>query len=113
MAARSYAPRAPRYAIPIAVLYRTRGDKAWLEGRTENISKSGVLVRVERPLDPQTQIEMLLDIPPDLPSPFSGTTICRGRIVRSVAPSALEDRPAFAAAILEYETSHLNDPRRI
>lgn len=113
MAARTYAPRAPRYPLPIAVLYRTRGDKTWLEGRTENISKSGVLVRAERPLKVQTPIEILLDIPPDLPSPFSGTTICRGRIVRAIDASPLEDRPAFAATIVEYETSPLMDPRRI
>ena len=34
------------------------------------------------------------------------------RIVRTVC-SAFEDRPAFAAAILEFETTHLIDPRRI
>lgn len=113
MAARPYAPRAPRYSIPVTVLYRTRGAKTWLEGRTENISKSGVLVRTERPVPVQTQVELLLDIPPDLPGPFSGTTICRGRIVRAVDPSTLADRPAFAAMIVEYETSHLIDPRRI
>jgi hypothetical protein len=113
VAARPYIPRAPRYAVPISVLYRTEGAKTWLEGRTENISKSGVLVRVDRAIAPNTRIEMLLTIPPDISSPFSGTTICRGRIVRAVGPSALEIRPAFAATILEYETSHLNDPRRI
>ena len=113
MAGREFAHRAPRYAIPLAVLYRASGERAWLEGRTENISKTGVLVRADRALAPQTSIEMLLDIPPDLPSPFSGTTICRGRIVRAVGPSALEVRPAFAAAIIEYETSRVLDPRRI
>jgi hypothetical protein len=113
VAARPYAPRAPRYTLPITVLYRTRGDKDWLEGRTENISKSGVLVRADRPMPLQAQIEMLLTIPADLPSPFTGTAICRGRIVRSVEPSALENRPAFAVTIVEYETSNLMDPRRI
>jgi hypothetical protein len=113
VAASSYVPRAPRYALPITVLYRTGGDTNWLEGRTENISESGVLVRADRPLPVQAQIEMLLNIPADQPSPFTGTTICRGRIVRAIEPSALEDRPAFAAIILEYETSHLIDPRRI
>ncbi len=113
MAAPSFSPRAPRYAIPISVLYRMKGEKAWLEGRTENISKSGVLVRAARTLAPETPVEMLLDIPAHLPSPFGGMTMCRGRIVRAVDPSALEDRPAFAATILEYETSHLIDPRRI
>ena len=113
MAGREFAHRAPRYAIPLAVLYRASGERAWLEGRTENISKTGVLVRAEHTLVPPTWIEMLLDIPADLPSPFSGTTICRGRIVRAVGPSTLERRPAFAATITEYETSRVFDPRRI
>jgi len=113
VASRQFSPRAPRYAIPLAVLYRASGEKTWLEGRTENISKTGVLVRAEHTLVPPTWIEMLLDIPADLPSPFSGTTICRGRIVRAVGPSTLERRPAFAATITEYETSRVFDPRRI
>jgi len=113
VAARSLTPRAPRYAVPIDVLYRAEGDTTWLEGRTENISKSGVLVRADRAMEPQTPVELLLNIPPDLPAPFSGATICRGRIVRAVSASALEERPAFAAAIVEYETAHVIDPRRI
>jgi hypothetical protein len=106
-------PRALRYTIPIPLLYRTAEGKTWLEGRTENISKSGVLVRADRAIPPNTPIEILLDIPPDIAIPFAGMTICRGRIVRVVGPSLLEDRPAFAAAIVEYETSHETDPRRI
>jgi len=113
VAAREYSPRAPRFAVPIVVLYRTSGNTSWLEGCTENISKSGVLIRTDRRMPVQAQVEMLLDIPPELPSPFSGSTICRGRIVRAIEPSSLEDRPAFAATIVEYETSHLIDPRRI
>jgi len=110
---RPYAPRARRYVVPISVLYRAQGEKTSLHGRTENISKSGVLVRADRLMKVRTPVELLLTIPPDLPSPFSGTTICRGRIVRAVEPSPLEDRPAFAARIVEYETSPSIDPGRI
>lgn len=113
MAARSYSPRAFRHAVPIAVLYRVAGEKTWCEGRTENISRSGVLVRTDRVMEPQARIELLLSMPAEITTPFAGTTICHGRIVRAVAPSALEDRPAFAAAILDYETAHVADPRRI
>ena len=99
--------------MPISVLYRTPGESAWLEGRTVNISASGVLVSADRVLAPQTPIELLLNIPPNTTAPFAGTTVCRGRIVRAVESSALASRPAFAAAILEYETSNVIDPRRI
>jgi len=112
-APRPHAPRATRYTIPISVLYRPSGAKTWLEGRTENISKSGVLVRSDHVMELNAAVEMLINIPSEIASPFAGTTICRGRIVRALGPSALEDRPAWAAAISEYESSHVIDPRRI
>jgi hypothetical protein len=106
-------PRAPRFAIPIAILYRTPGDAAWLEGWTENISKSGVLFRAEREIKLDTPVEMLLDIPIFIATPVAGTAICRGRIVRAEQPSPLEERGAFAARIFEYEPARPADPRRI
>jgi PilZ domain-containing protein len=113
VAVAQHVPRAPRYSLPITVLYRACGDSAWLEGRTENISKSGVLIRADWMMALSTPVELLLDIPPELPTPFTGTTICRGRIVRAEGPSAEEHRTAFAATIAEYETSNVVDPRRI
>jgi hypothetical protein len=89
------------------------GERTWVEGRTENISQSGVLVRADRRLEPDTSIEMLLDIPADLPGLISGSTICRGRTVRALGPSLYADRPAFAAMIVESETPYDVDPRRI
>jgi hypothetical protein len=105
--------RAPRYAIPIAILYRTPGDLTWLEGWTENISKSGVLFRAHRQIPPNTAVEMMLEIPSFIATPVAGQAICRGRIVRTVAPSPREGRHAMAAAILEYELARPFDPRRI
>jgi PilZ domain-containing protein len=106
-------PRAPRFSIPIAILYRTPGDATWLEGWTENISKSGVLFRADRELELDTPVEMMMEIPTFISTPVAGPAICRGRIVRAVGPSPLEDRPAFAAKILEYELARPSDPRRI
>jgi hypothetical protein len=108
-----HAPRAPRYAIPLTVLFRTEGEHTWLEGRTENISTSGVLVRADRRLEPDTCIEILLNIPADVPGLTGGSTMCRGRTVRALGPTPHEYRPAFAAMIVGYETAHVTDPRRI
>ena len=105
--------RAPRFAIPIAILYRTPGDAAWLEGWTENISRSGVLFRADHQIPPDTPVEMMIEIPTFIATPVAGAAICRGRIVRTVAPSMREDRHAMAAAILEYELARPFDPRRI
>jgi hypothetical protein len=108
-----HSPRAPRFSIPIAILYRTPGDATWLEGWTENISKSGVLFRADRDLELDAPVEMMMEIPAFIATPVAGPAICRGRIVRAERPSPLEDRPAFAAKILEYELARPSDPRRI
>ena len=106
-------PRAPRFAIPIAILYRTPADATWHEGWTENISRSGVLFRAHRGIDPDTPVELLMEIPIWIATPVAGPAICRGRTVRAEPPSPLEDRPAIAARILEYATARPSDPRRI
>lgn len=54
-----------------------------------------------------------MEIPDFITSKVEGPAICRGRIVRAVAPSNLEDRPPFAAAVLEFERARPFDPRRI
>ena len=106
-------PRAPRFSLPIAILYRTPGDASWQEGWTENISKSGVLFRADRTIKLDTPVELMMEIPTFIATPVAGPAICRGRIVRAEGPSPLEDRPAFAAKILEYELARPSDPRRI
>jgi len=105
--------RAPRFAIPIAILYRTPGDVSWLEGWTENISKSGVLFRADHAIALNTPVEMMMEIPTFIATPVAGPAICRGRIVRTVAKSPRQDRHSMAAAILEYELARPFDPRRI
>ena len=113
MALQSFYPRAPRFAIPIAILYRTPGDTAWQEGWTENISKSGVLFRADHAIAPNTPVELMLDIPTFVSTPIAGRAVCRGRVVRAEPKSPLEDRPAVAATIFEYELARPSDPRRI
>jgi hypothetical protein len=108
----SPAPRAQRFAIPISILYRTPGEKEWRSGLTENISRSGVLFRADRRMEPNTPIEMLLDLP-SVVATTGGTALRRGRIVRAVSPSPLEDRPAFAATFVDYSYTPPIDPRRI
>lgn len=106
-------PRAPRFAIPMWMLYRTIEDPRWRAGRTENISRTGVLFRPEELMEPNTSIEMLLAMPVEVLGDAAGTTMCRGRVVRAVTSSTFDDRPAVAAAILDCDAVSLPDPRRI
>jgi hypothetical protein len=109
----NHLPRAERYAIPIAILYRSPGELDWLPGLTENISRSGVLFRADRCLEPNTALEMMLDLPTIVAAPASGTALRRGRVVRATAPTFLEVRPAVAAAFIDFLLTPPIDPRRI
>src|SRR5882762_11441388 len=111
--------RAPRYPLRIQLSYRPSSDLTWREGRTENISRSGVLFRTDHLMPLQTPIEMLLALPAEVGGgEDAATVICRGRIVRTELPKGAENddaQPAVAATIAGYRLAHAqgNDPRRI
>jgi len=106
--------RAPRYAIEIPIRYRTPDAPAWHEGTTENISRSGVLIRTREVLPPRTAIDMLLSLPAEVGG-RGVPVICRGRVVRAERAAAGEGDPAMAATIVAVSYVHPQeaDPRRI
>ncbi|PYR30279.1 MAG: hypothetical protein DMF92_09100 [Acidobacteria bacterium] len=108
----AHSTRAQRYVIPMSMLYRAAGDATWHEGRTENVSRTGVLFRAEHVMKLDTSIEMVLMLPIEIAGETAGTAMCSGRIIRAVAPVSLDGRPALAATILECDTVP-RDPRRI
>jgi hypothetical protein len=110
---RTYLPRAERYAIPIAILYRSVGEADWRPGLTENISRSGVLFRADRRLEPNTALEMMLDIPPIVSASQSGSALRRGRVVRAIQPSTRDARAVVAATFVDFQPAPPIDPRRI
>lgn len=61
---------------------------------------------------PDTSVDMVLMLPIEVAGDAAGTTMCRGRIVRAVAPARLDARPSLAAAIVDCEPVP-QDPRRI
>jgi hypothetical protein len=97
--------------------FRSSGDPHWHEGRTENISRSGVLFRSAHLMPRRTPIEMLLALPAEVGGGGgeSATVICRGRVVRSEPPNHDDTEPAMAATIAGYRLTHSqgSDPRRI
>lgn len=109
----NYLPRAERFTIPLAILYRSAGEADWRPGLTENISRSGVLFRAERRIEPDTPLEMMLDLPAIVATPASGSALRRGRVVRAVPGGEVEARPAVAAAFVDFHHTPMVDPRRI
>lgn len=75
--------RARRYEIGTHIRFRVRGGREWHEGMTENISISGVLIRTNQPLEPNTAIEMKFFLPVELDGECAAEVFCRGCVVRS------------------------------
>jgi hypothetical protein len=112
-----FPPRATRFVIHIPVKFRPSGATDWREGRTENISRSGVLFRADYLMPLQTPIEFLMALPDEIGA--GATVVCRGRVVRTEPPNPDDPRPAVAATIAGYRITHSQvdpvstDPRRI
>jgi hypothetical protein len=104
-------PRAQRFSLPSSILYRPAGEFRWREGRTENISESGVLFRGLEAVNVETAVEIMVDVPAEVLGKAAGASLGRGRIVR-LERERLDARPAFAAAISNWEVLQ-PDPRRI
>ena len=112
---RAPACRAPRFSIDLPIRYRTPDAATWHEGRTENISCSGMLIRTRDLLPARTPIEMLIALPNEVGG-RDVPVICRGRVVRTeAAPTGAEPSPGMAATIIAVRYLHAQDadPRRI
>ena len=83
--------------------YRKVGDCDWHVGRTENISRSGVLVRTEDAVDVNGPVELRLEMP-IIPAHEEPAEIwCRGRVVRTVSSANNSPSAGYAVAIEEYD----------
>jgi PilZ domain len=90
--------RARRFPLPLPLRYRSIGGTQWRDGQVENISRSGVLFRADHLLAVDTPLEISFVLPVgDRPG-----VVCRGRVVRTVPPSADAAPPGLAATIASY-----------
>jgi PilZ domain-containing protein len=96
--------RAPRFPLTLPVRYRSLGASEWHVGQTQNISRSGVLVRAEDGVDVDTPVELRVELPVTFASGSDSAEIwCRGRVVRTVCQSSEWEQPGYAIAIEEYD----------
>jgi len=102
--------RAPRFQVQVPLKYRRLDEEKWHEGKTRNISRSGLLFQAgdfsEPHLQPTVQLEINLVLPPEIAGLSPTEVICRGEIVRTVETSGEEMLPALAARILQYQFQH-------
>jgi CheY-like chemotaxis protein len=95
--------RAQRYKMELPLRYRPIGEAQWRDGVTENISRSGLLFRVAESLPTAVQLEISMELPPEIAGLASAEVVCRGEIVRTVAAESAAMTPSLAAKILQYQ----------
>ena len=82
--------------------YRGPDHPEWLEGRTENISCSGVLLLTEASLQPKITIELRFELPITALGEARGEVVCKGTVVRTEENPLSGIPTALAIAIRSY-----------
>jgi PAS domain S-box-containing protein len=100
------AARAQRFQLRLPLRYRRLGEKDWHDGKTENISRSGMLFEGDEMLQPSAQLEINLVLPAEIAGLSATEVVCRGEVVRTIEPNGKALSPALAARILQYHFQH-------
>jgi hypothetical protein len=77
----------------VPVSYRIIGDD-WRDGRTENISRTGALVRASDAVRVGSEIDVVLTLPAGILGEQGGEYLCAGTVIRLVAAQG-EGLPGF------------------
>jgi len=103
----AWRPRERRLRHCVPVQFRIAGSDDWIEGVTENISRSGLLFRSSSPLEIGSTIELALEMPNELAGENGAKVVCEGLLVRveCVPPTRKRDQPSFlmACTIKQYK----------
>jgi hypothetical protein len=89
--------RPQRVSLQVAVRYRSPGDESWKTGRTENISRTGVLVRAVRLLPLNAEVEVAVTVPAGIIPDLAGPIVCSGTVARLV-PAVAGGSPGIGIA---------------
>lgn len=100
--------RARRFSVQAPVRYR-EDDGLWHQGTTKNMSRSGMLLRANEALSPNTPIELVVELPTVLAGERSASVICRGHIVRTQESDDDIEGTLLAAEITSYRFGRLDD----
>jgi PilZ domain len=97
-----HARRAQRFEIPGKILYRTRDEVEWREGRIQNLSKTGVFFVADPMQEMGGRIQMRLMLAPTDSGGFRVEIAVTGRIVRQARPEVGTAECGIAASIASY-----------
>lgn len=103
---KAWRPRERRLRHRVSVLFRVAGGCEWIEGVTENISRSGLLFRSSSPLEVGSSMEMIFEMPQELTGDAAARVLCEGLLVRvePVPPTRKQEQSSFlmACTIAQY-----------
>ena len=90
--------RATRFPIMLPLQFRGIGEKRWSAGKTENISRTGVLFTAERVLEKDSEMQLTFQLASRFGAGQPGHAFCVGKVVRTVLPGSTDQPGAMAAA---------------
>ena len=79
---KAWMPRERRLRHSVAISFRVAGSDTWMEGTTENISRSGLLFRSTAHLEPGSNLELMFEMPHELTGEHDAHVLCHGSLVR-------------------------------
>jgi hypothetical protein len=85
--------RAPRFPLHVPIHYRKSGILNWHDGRTLNISRTGVLFHTDENLKTDLKLEIRIYLPKDT------ILACQGTIVRTEPTVSTKTMKGLAARI--------------
>ena len=95
--------RAPRFPLQLSLRYRQVGAGDWRVGRTENISRSGVLFCGDDLVEVDARVELRLAMPMIASGNEPAEIWCRGHVVRVATQEGGHTHVGYAVAIDQYD----------
>jgi hypothetical protein len=102
----AWTPRERRLKHEVPVLYRALGSQDWMEGTTENISRSGVLFRSAVSIEAQTKLELKFEMPKELTGETPAQVVCHATVQRVIPNAGSKKQPPsfnLACAVADYD----------
>ena len=102
----SWTPRARRLKSPLAVQLRVQGSSDFRPAVIENISQSGLFLKIEDCPPRHETLEMIFEMPVEISGQHNAKVLCIGKVVRVTEPADGSSESGCAVTILDYHFLH-------
>ncbi len=94
--------RARRYPIQAPIHYRHKDRQEWHEGVAVNISRTGILFRIDSDILPETRVEIHIMLSGEVAGETPASVFCMGTVLRREFSASCDGRIDVAASISHY-----------